>query len=413
MKFIQEWLKNSGGKGEKVSCLDPVTVQMIRKQATSEKARKEGVEDSIRDVVEVINKGDFKDKDYIMMPVNDNEDPDRDAGSHWSLLIFRKKDRKFYHYDSISGANDRYARRLIGRMSKADPWFRNELMTVKCPKQNDGHSCGMYTIMNACKIAGSIADLDKGNTEVNNEMEMEVEQRGDVAKTRNWVKDIISIRKDENSRKDVLKTQEMIFYRKQIKECWFHTNRSCKFEEKCINTHKMRCMEHYVKGKCYTKDCKRGHPTICRNIENEGICRNSNRCQYLHPDNYYRHDRRFRNNRKGNNNINMSNNNSNNNNNNINNNNNMRVNHNGYRGQKEWNRGNSTDWNNRNNNGYMKYGDGNRWEQGYERDVNFHRERNYCEQWPTPWEGRILRMLEMRIDKIDKKINENMRQMRW
>ena len=214
MKFIQEWLKNSGGKGEKVSCLDPVTVQMIRKQATSEKASKDAVEDIIRDVVEVINKGDFKNKDYIMMPVNDNEDPDRDAGSHWSLLIFRKKDRKFYHYDSISGANDRYARRLIGRMSRADPWFRNELMTVKCPKQNDGHSCGIYTIMNACKIAGSIADLDKGNTEVNNEMEMEVEQRGDVAKTRNWVKDIISIRKDVNNRKDILKTQEMIFYGK-------------------------------------------------------------------------------------------------------------------------------------------------------------------------------------------------------
>merc|ERR1712121_329418 len=27
MKFIQEWLKNSGGKSEKVSCLDPVTVR--------------------------------------------------------------------------------------------------------------------------------------------------------------------------------------------------------------------------------------------------------------------------------------------------------------------------------------------------------------------------------------------------
>ena len=98
-------------------------------------------------------------------------------------------------------------------MSRADPWFRNELMTVKCPKQNDGHSCGMYTIMNACKIAGNIANLDKGDTEVSNEMEMK--QRGDVTKTRNWVKVIISIRKDVNNRKDILKTQEMIFYKKK------------------------------------------------------------------------------------------------------------------------------------------------------------------------------------------------------
>ena len=113
-------------------------------------------------------------------------------------------------------------------------------MTVKCPQQNDGHSCGIHTIMNACRIAGNIANLDnKGNTKVYNEMEMETEKKGDVTKTRNWVKDIISIRKDVNNRKDILKTQEMIFYKKQIKECWFYTNRSCKFAEKCINEHKI------------------------------------------------------------------------------------------------------------------------------------------------------------------------------
>ena len=341
--------------------------------------------------------------------MNNNEDPDKDAGTHWSLLIFRKMDRKFYHYDSISGANERHAIRVIEKISKANSWFKNELVTVKCPQQNDGHSCGIHTIMNACRIAGNIANLDnKGNTKVYNEMEMETEKKGDVTKTRNWVKDIISIRKDDNNRKDIPKTQEMIFYKKQIKECWFYTNRSCKFAENCINEHKIRCMEHFVTGKCNTKECKRGHPTVCRNTEKEGICRNSNSCQYLHPDNYYRQDGRFQNNRKGNNNNNRSNNSNNNNINN--NNNNMNGYYNGYRRNEEWNRGNRSDRNNRNYNGYMEYGDMNRWEQGYERDVNFHRERNYCEQWPMPWEGRILRMLEKRIDQ---RLNENMRQGRW
>merc|ERR1711888_259779 len=58
----------------------------------------------------------------------------------------------------------------------------------------------------------------------------------------------------------------MIFYKKQTKECWFHTNRSCKFEKNCFNEHKMRCMDLVITGKCHNKDCKRGHPMICRNI---------------------------------------------------------------------------------------------------------------------------------------------------
>ena len=37
----------------------------------------------------------------------------------------------------------------------------------------------------------------------------------------------------------------------------------------------------------------------------------------------------------------------------------------------------------------MEYDDRNSWGHGYGRDENFHTERNYCEEWPTPWEGRI------------------------
>ena len=33
-------------------------------------------------------------------------------------------------------------------------------------------------------------------------------------------------------------------------------------------------------------------------------------------------------------------------------------------------------------------------------------QRNYCDEWPTPWEGRILRMMEKRMDQ---RWNENRR----
>ena len=111
------------------------------------------------------------------MPVNNNENLKIDTGTHCSLLTYRKMDNKFYHYDSIQGANEKHAKKVIEIISKANPCFKNELVIIKCPQQNDGHSCGVHTIMNACRIAGNIANLDnKGNTKVYNEMEMETEK---------------------------------------------------------------------------------------------------------------------------------------------------------------------------------------------------------------------------------------------
>ena len=102
-----------------------------------------------------------------MMPVNNN-DLEKDAGIHWSLL-YSKTNNKFYHYDSIKGVNEKHTNKVIQIISKANPCFKNELVSIKCPQQNDGHSCGIHTIKNACKIAGNIAN--KGRKNLYNEME--------------------------------------------------------------------------------------------------------------------------------------------------------------------------------------------------------------------------------------------------
>ena len=404
MIYIQKWLHTKGGIGGKVTCLAPSVIQMIRKQVVSEEACK--------DVVDVINGRDLVNKEYIMMPVNNNENPAKDAGEHWSLLIYRKSDSKFYHYDSIRGVNERHAKKVVEVIAKANPYFKNEIVAMNCPQQNDNHSCGIHTIMYACKIAGNIANLDnKSSTNIYNELEMETEKKGDITKTRDWVKDLIAIGKNDSKKKTLPITQEMIFYKKQTKECWFYTNRSCKFEKNCFNEHKMRCMDLVITGKCQNKDCKRGHPMICRDIEKGRICSNRNNCHYLHPDNYFRQGVRYQNNRNRNRNMNnngmnyvngLNNNNSNNN--------SMSGYYNGYGGYGEWNGGNRTDWDNKNYNGYMEHDNRKSWEHGYGRDENFIKERNYCEQWPTPLEGRLLEMIERRMDQ---RWNENRRQGRW
>ena len=171
-------------------------------------------------------------------------------------------------------------------------------------------------------------------------------------------------------------------------------------------------------GQCNNKKCTKGHPIVCRNIEKERTCNRNNegKCLYLHPINYYRQERGYQNNRNGNNrsvnnnelnNINPYNNSIN----------NSNGYYNGYGGHEEWNRGNSrTNYNNNNNRnnagynaGYMGYDDRNRWGYGNGREENFHTERNYCEEWPTPLEGRILRMME----RMEHRMENRWRQSRW
>merc|ERR1712236_145813 len=132
-------------------------------------------------------------------------------------------------------------------------------------------------------------------------------------------------------------------------------------------------------------------PILCWNVERGTICKRKyeGKCLYLHPMNYYRKERGYQNNRNGNNRSMNTNE--------INNMypyNNITMNsngyHNGYGGYEEWNRGNNrTNYNNNGNNSgynaeYMGYDEKNRWGFRNGREENFHTERNFCEEWPTP-----------------------------
>merc|ERR1712178_108334 len=78
--------------------------------------------------------------------------------------------------------------------------------------------------------------------------------------------------------------------------------------------------------------------------------------------------------------------------------------YNGYGGYEEWNRGNNNRTNNNNNcnnwnnagynTGCMGHDERNSLGFGNGREENFHTERNFREEWPTPLEGRLLRMME-------------------
>ena len=67
------------------------------------------------------------------------------------------------------------------------------------------------------------------------------------------------------------------------------------YASRCINEHKDKCTEQVITGRCNNKKCKKGHPIVCRNIENGRICkRDGYGCLYLHPNRYNEQDRRYK-----------------------------------------------------------------------------------------------------------------------
>ena len=88
--------------------------------------------------------------DLVFIPVNN---PD----FHWSLLVFEAKTKKFYHFDTLRGANDAYIKPLITELLKQicqtnQPNLNDYLETRYHLKQNNSWDCGIAVIEIAQQI---------------------------------------------------------------------------------------------------------------------------------------------------------------------------------------------------------------------------------------------------------------------
>ena len=93
-------------------------------------------------------------KDLIVLAVNNSTDPDRPGGSHWSLLMFSKQAKEFFHFDSSSGMNKEPARQLASRahqflLSKTEDRFQIRVKEVQVTQQTNGYDCGVHLLCNA------------------------------------------------------------------------------------------------------------------------------------------------------------------------------------------------------------------------------------------------------------------------
>lgn len=102
---------------------------------------------------------DLEAKDVIATAVNNESDPSRPGGSHWSLLVYSGQSRQFYHMDSSQGMNRDHAVATAKKIhhflvkkereSGLNLFFDFMFKEVGVAGQTNGHDCGIHVLYNA------------------------------------------------------------------------------------------------------------------------------------------------------------------------------------------------------------------------------------------------------------------------
>ncbi|XP_018011213.1 sentrin-specific protease 8-like [Hyalella azteca] len=119
----------------RVLCVGPEVTQLLKMCDPAE-------------VAVVLDPLEANHKDFILLPVNDNNSAIASGGSHWSLLVFSRFDFKWYHYDSMRGSNYQHARSLVQRINR---YLERDavLVDATCTQQDNSYDCGAFVLLNA------------------------------------------------------------------------------------------------------------------------------------------------------------------------------------------------------------------------------------------------------------------------
>lgn len=94
-------------------------------------------------------------KNFIILPLNDNEE-DRAGGGHWSLLVFSRPEQTFFHYDSFERNNFHHCYQFVRELAHGVGCADFELQSCECLQQSNGYDCGIHVLCNIDCIAKQI-----------------------------------------------------------------------------------------------------------------------------------------------------------------------------------------------------------------------------------------------------------------
>lgn len=100
---------------------------------------------------------------FIFFALNNNDEADSVGGTHWSLLVFSRPEKKFFHYDSMNSFNLENCKHLVKVLKTALNCVEADFENVKCLQQNNGYDCGIHVICNVDVISNHVVKHLKVN----------------------------------------------------------------------------------------------------------------------------------------------------------------------------------------------------------------------------------------------------------
>ncbi|XP_014213354.1 sentrin-specific protease 8 [Copidosoma floridanum] len=103
-----------------------------------------------------------KDKPFVFFPINDCNSRSSSGGSHWSLMVFSKKERACFYFDSSNSMNSAVARDFSRKvMDYLLDGGKGQFIEVDCPQQDNGYDCGLFVLCFADVIAEHVLRTGK------------------------------------------------------------------------------------------------------------------------------------------------------------------------------------------------------------------------------------------------------------
>ncbi|XP_075547407.1 sentrin-specific protease 8-like [Dermacentor variabilis] len=103
-------------------------------------------------VDQVLKSLELKQKELILLPVNDCQEFDLPGGCHWSLLVYNQTRKIFEHYDSTKGHNHSHAKSIARALAPLLSLREVRVVESDCLQQHNSFDCGLYVMYNLQQV---------------------------------------------------------------------------------------------------------------------------------------------------------------------------------------------------------------------------------------------------------------------
>lgn len=103
-------------------------------------------------VEQVLKSLNLKQKELVLLPVNDCQEFDLPGGCHWSLLVYNQARKIFEHYDSSKGHNHSHAKAVARALTPLLSPREVRVVESDCLQQHNSFDCGLYVMYNLQQV---------------------------------------------------------------------------------------------------------------------------------------------------------------------------------------------------------------------------------------------------------------------